>query len=288
MADFKSVRIKPLLVLLILLFISFVMMGFSQKKLSIQFKSLAFSVFYPFQYLGVSSVILTKDFLASIKRNRELKEELIQTRKLLEEYKRTQYEFEEIKTENERLRRLIGFQTELEYDTVIAEIVAKSPQNFYKTLIVNRGRNSGVSKLMPVIAYQDGIKCVVGKVIDVQPYSARIQPLIEQTSYIGAMLKDSRYSGLLVGQSPLSENCLLQYLDRKVEIQYGNIVVTSGMGGVFPKGIIIGEVVSVLKKRYGIFQEAIVQPKVDLGRLEEVYIITKMVTEDLNILFEED
>ena len=288
MNDFKSVRAKPFLLLLILLFVSFVMMGFSQKKVSIQFKSLSFAVFYPFQYLGVSSVTLTKDFLTSIKNNRELKDELIQTRKLLEEYKRTQYEFEEIKVENERLRRLIGFQEELEYDTVIAEIVAKSPQNFYKTLIVNRGRNSGVSKWMPVIAYQDGVKCVVGKVIDVQPYSARIQPLIEQTSYIGAMLKDSRYSGLLVGQSPLSEDCLLQYLDRKVEIQYGDIVVTSGMGGVFPKGIAIGEVVSVSKKRYGIFQEAIVQPKVDLGRLEEVYIITKRVTEDLNILFAEE
>jgi rod shape-determining protein MreC len=288
MSDFKSVRIKPLLVLLILLFVSFVMMGFSQKKVSIHFKSLAYAFFYPFQYVGVSSVTLTKDFLTSIKNNRELKEELIQTRKLLEEYKRTQYEFEEIKNENERLRRLIGFQAELEYDTVIAEIVAKSPQNFYKTLIVNRGKNSGVSKWMPAIAYQDGIKCVVGKVIDVQPYSSRIQPLIEQTSYIGAMLKDSRYSGLLVGQSPLSENCLLQYIDRKVEIQYGDIVVTSGMGGVFPKGITIGEVVSVSKKRYGIFQEAVVQPKVDLGRLEEVFIITKTVAEDLNILFEEE
>ena len=274
--------------LFMLLFVSFVMMGFSQKKVTIRFKSLAFSVFYPFQYLGVSSITLTKDFFTSIKNNRELKEDLRQTRVLLEEYKRTQFEFEEIKRENERLRRLIGFQTELEYDTVIAEIVAKSPQNFYKTLIVNRGRNSGVQKWMPVVAYQDGTKCVVGKVIDVQPFSARIQPLIEPTSYIGAMLKDSRYSGLLVGQSPLSENCLLQFIDRRVEIQYGDVVVTSGMGGVFPKGIMIGEVVSVSKKRYGIFQEAIVEPKVNMGRLEEVYIITRAVTEDLNLPVEEE
>jgi rod shape-determining protein MreC len=65
-------------------------------------------------------------------------------------------------------------------------------------------------------------------------------------------------------------------------------VVTSGMGGVFPKGIMIGEAVSVTKKRYGIFQEAIIQPKVDLGRLEEVYIITKTVAEDLQTLIEEE
>ena len=197
MSENRPGRVKPLLVLFVLLFVSFVMMGFSQKKVTIRFKSVAFSVFYPFQYVGVSTITLTKDFFSSIKKNRDLKRELNQTRALLEEYKRTQFEFEEMKRENEKLRRLIGFQSELEYDTVIAGIVAKSPQNFYKTLIVNRGKQSGIRKWMPVIAYQDGVKCVVGKIVDVQPYSSRVQPLIEQTSYIGAMLKDSRYSGIL-------------------------------------------------------------------------------------------
>ena len=288
MREVNSVRVKPLLILIILLFISFVMMGFSQAKITIQFKSLAFAIFYPFQYTGTASITFVKDFFTSIQNNKELKRELVETRKLLEEFERTQYEFEEIKKENERLKRLIGIQSELEYETIIAEIVAKSPQNFYKTLIVNRGTKSGVRKWMPVIAYQEGVKCIVGKVIDVQPYSARITPLIEQTSYIGAMLKDSRYSGILVGQSPISENCLIQYIDRRVEMKYGDIVVTSGMGGVFPKGIMIGEVVSVSKKRYGIFQEAMVQPKVNLGRLEEVYIITRTVTEDFTTPFEEE
>jgi len=278
MSDIHSTQFKILVVLLVLLFISFALMGFSQNKITIQFKSLAFSVFYPFQWAGVSTITFVKDFFSSIKQNKYLKEELAQTKKLLEEYERTQFEFDEIKRENERLRRLIGVQSEMEYETVIAEIVAKSPQNFYKTLIVNRGNSSGIKKWMPVVAYQDNEKCVVGKVIDVQTYSSRIHPLIEQTSYIGAMLKNSRYSGLLVGQSPLSENCILQYIDRRVDIQYG----------IFPKGILIGEVVSVSKKRYGIFQEAMVQPKVDLGRLEEVYIITKAVIGDFNTLFEEE
>ncbi len=183
---------------------------------------------------------------------------------------------------------MIGAQSELEYDTVIAKVVAKSPQNFYKTLVVKRGKESGIEKWMPVVAYQDNIKCVVGKVIDVQRYSARVQPLIEQSSYTGAMMKDSRYSGILVGQSPLSEYSLLQYINRRTEINYGDIVVTSGMGGVFPKGIMIGEIVSVSKKRYGIFQEALVKPYVDFGRLEEVYIITKKAIEEYIKLFEEN
>ena len=63
-------------------------------------------------------------------------------------------------------------------------------------------------------------------------------------------------------------------------MQYGDIIVTSGMGGVFPKGVTIGEVVSVPKKRYGIFQEALIRPRIDLGRLEEVYIITKTNPEE--------
>ena len=65
-------------------------------------------------------------------------------------------------------------------------------------------------------------------------------------------------------------------------------MITSGMGGVFPKGVIVGEIVSVSKKRYGVFQEAIVKPVVDYGRLEEVYIITKSTTENIGRLLEED
>ncbi len=288
MDEVRSTQYKAIIILVILLFISFTLMGFSQTKITINFKSLAFAVIYPFQYAGVSSIAFVKDFFSSIKKNKYLKRELEQTRKLLQEYERTRYEFDEIKRENERLRHLIGVQSELEYDTVIAVVVAKSPQNFYKTLIVNRGKESGVGKWMPVIAYKDNVKCVVGKIIDVQKFSSRIQPLIEQSSYIGAMLKDSRYSGILVGQSPLSDNCLLQYINRRAEINYGDIVLTSGMGGVFPKGIMIGEVVSVSKKRYGIFQEALVSPLVDFGRLEEVYIVTKTVTEEYYGLFEEE
>ena len=288
MDEVKSTKYKAIIILIILLFISFTLMGFSQSKITINFKSVAFAVIYPFQFAGVSSISFFKGFFSSIKNNRYLKIELEQTRKLLEEYERTQYEFEEIKRENERLRRLIGAQSELDYDTVIAKVVAKSPQNFYKTLVVNRGKESGIEKWMPVVAYQDNIKCVVGKVIDVQRYSARVQPLIEQSSYTGAMMKDSRYSGILVGQSPLSEYSLLQYINRTTEINYGDIVVTSGMGGVFPKGIMIGEIVSVSKKRYGIFQEALVNPYVDFGRLEEVYIITKKAIEEYIKLFEEN
>ena len=276
----KSSRHRDLIILAVLLFISFTFMGFSQTRVTIRFKSVAYAVAFPFQYSGVKSITFVKDFFTSIKNNKNLKRELAATKTLLDEYKRTQYEFEEIKGENERLRNLIGIQSKLEYETVIAEVVAKSPQNLYKTIIVNRGKESGIERCMPVVAYQDGKKCVVGKVIDVQIYSARIQPLNDQSNYLGAMLKDTRYSGLLVGQSPVSEQCLLQYIDRRADISYGDSVVTSGMGGVFPKGILIGEVVSVSKKTYGIFQEAQVRSKVDFGRLEEVYIITKSVTED--------
>lgn len=276
----RTFRHKNLLVFIILLFISFVLMSISQKKFTIELKSIAYGVLYPFHFVGVKSLTGVKEFFTSIENNRKLREELAYARILLEQYERTQYEFEEIKRENERLKSLIGIQSKLEYETVIAEVIAKSPQNFYRTIVVNRGSTSGVRKWMPVVAYQDGVKCVVGKVVDVQRFSSRIQPIIEQSSYTGAMLQKSRFSGILQGQSPLSEYCILQYIDRGVEINYGDPVVTSGMGGIFPKGILIGEVVSVSKKGYGIFQEAMVKPKVDFGRLEEVYIITKTATED--------
>jgi len=284
----RFLRHRNLVVFIVLLIISFILMGISQTKITIRFKSITYGVFYPFHFAGVKTIEAAGDFFASIKNNRQLKEELAQARNKIEEYERTQRDFEEIKKENERLRRLIGIQSEMSYETVIAEVVAKSPQNYYKTLIVNRGRESGIKKYMPVVTYQNERKCLIGKIIDVQRFSSRVQPLIEQSSYTGAMLKESRYSGILQGQSPVSGYCLLQYIDRRAQINFGEFIVTSGMGGVFPKGIDIGEVVSVSKKRYGIFQEAMVRPFVDFGRLEEVYIIVKSVTEDTIKLFEEE
>jgi rod shape-determining protein MreC len=286
MSNGKPLQLKGVIILVILLFVSFTLMGFSQTKFTIQFKSLLFALVFPFQFIGVAPINLTKEFFTSIRDNRELKVELSRAKTLLEEYKRTQYEFEEMKKENQRLKRLIGIQAELEYETVIGEVVAKSPQDFFKTIVVNRGRESGVERFMPAVAYQDNVKCVVGKVIDVQKFTCRIQPLIDQSSYVGAMLKDSRYSGILVGQSPLSDICLLQYIDKNAEMKYGDVIVTSGMGGVFPKGVTVGDVVSVAKKRYGIFQEALIRPRVDFGRLEEVYIITKTTPEEFKELME--
>jgi rod shape-determining protein MreC len=288
MTNGKPLQVKGIIVLVILLFISFTLMGFSQTKFTVQFNSLLFALVYPFQFIGVAPINLTKEFFTSIQDNRELKAELSRAKALLEEYKRTQYEFEEMKKENQRLKRLIGIQAELEYETVIGEVVAKSPQDFFKTIIVNRGRESGIERFMPAVAYQDNVKCVVGKVIDVQKSTCRIQPLIDQSSYVGAMLKDSRYSGILVGQSPLSDLCLLQYIDKNAEMKYGDVIVTSGMGGVFPKGVTIGDVVSVAKKRYGIFQEAMIKPRVDFARLEEVYIITKTTPEEYKNIMEEE
>ena len=288
MSQARTLRNRSILVLILLLFISFILMGVSQSKVTIQFKSVAYGILYPFQFVGVRSNTLVKEFFSSIEKNRQLREELTQVKTMLEQYEQSQYEYEEIKRENRRLRSLIGIQSDMEYETIIAEIVAKSPQDYYKTLIVNRGKNSGIEKWMPVVAYQNETRCVVGKVIDVQQFSARIQLLIDQSSYIGVMLMESRYSGILQGQSPISDNCLMQYVDRRSEINYGDLVITSGMGGVFPKGVIVGEIVSVSKKRYGVFQEAIVKPVVDYGRLEEVYIITKSTTENIGRLLEED
>lgn len=283
----RTERSRSLLILFILLFVSFAAMGFSQKKVVFNFKSIVYGLVYPFQMAGVKSVNFVENFFTSLKENRRLREELAQTKALLKEYERTLYDFEELKAENDRLRRLIGIQSHFEYDTVIAEVVAKSPQNFFKTIVVNRGSSSGVQRWMPVIAYQDGQKCVVGKVIDVQKNSSRVLPLTDQSSYIGAMLKKSRHSGILVGQGSFSDNVLLKYIDRNAEIEYGDPVVTSGMGGVFPKGILVGYVQSVVKKQYGVFQEAVVKPTVDLSRLEEVYIIVKKVMEDYHQILEE-
>jgi len=93
----KFSRHKGLIILAVLLFISFTFMGFSQTRVTIRFKSMAYAVAFPFQYSGVKSITFVKDFFTSIRNNKHLKRELTATKTLLDEYKRTQHEFEEIK-----------------------------------------------------------------------------------------------------------------------------------------------------------------------------------------------
>ena len=193
--------------------------------------------------------------------NRHLQEEIEALRSRLRV-------LEETGRENQRLRGLLGLREREPVTVVPAAVVAKDATNWFHTLLIDQGARHGIGRHMAVIA-PGGL---VGQVVDVSPSSARVQLITDPISSVGVLLQGSRVTGLLVGGQ--SGRLRIKYIPLRAEIPLGEGVITSGLGGVYPKGIVIGKVVAVEGRSGALFQEATVEPGVNYSQLEEVLVVT--------------
>lgn len=264
------------------LIISVAFMISRSEKVNINVKAAVNNVIYPFQAIVYSSTITMNKFWISIEELNILKKELINTQNQVEKLKGASVEMEELKKENERLRTILEIKTKMEYPTVYAEIISRDPSNYYSTFIINVGSHSNIKRNMPVITYQNGIEGVVGKIVEVSANSAKVLPITGVGSYIGGMLSTQRNIGIIRGQGPLGNYLIFDYIDKNTVLNFGDLVVTSGQGGIFPKGLNLGKVTGFTKVKYGIFyKEVRVIPIIDFTRLEDVYIILKEADEEI-------
>lgn len=198
---------------------------------------------------------------------REVRQENQALRQELERMKREEIFLREAQRENERLHRLLRLRESLPPVSVVARVIGKDPGNWFRSILVDKGWRDGVKKNAAVLCPQG----LVGRTIEVMPDWARVQLITDPNFAAGALLEQSRVGGLLVGE--VGPYCRLRFLPQDSEIKIGDLVLTSGLGGLNPKGIPIGMVTAVYKKPNSLFQEAEVEPRVDLFRLEEVLIL---------------
>jgi rod shape-determining protein MreC len=177
-------------------------------------------------------------------------------------------QLEEQALETQRLQRLLALRQDFPASYVAARVVGKDATNWFKTLLVDQGTSSGVRRNLPVLS-PDGL---VGRVVEVTAASAKIQLVTDPLSAAGGLIQRTRVTGIVAGG--LGTGLRVRYLPLMANIVVGDEVVTSGMGGLFPKGIPLGRITAVERKSGALFQEAILQPAVDLSRLEEVLILT--------------
>jgi len=171
-----------------------------------------------------------------------------------------------------RLARLLDYRENTGFRMVAAGVIGHDASGLYRTILIDLGSSSGIEYQQAVIA-PDG---VVGRVIKVFPRSALVLLVTDRSSGIDAIVQRTRDQGLVEGRGGLG--CELKYLDRSAEIEVGDYVVTSGMGGKFPKGIWIGQV-SGVNRGVDLFQSVAVRPSADLDRLEEVLVLTEPLEE---------
>ena len=173
---------------------------------------------------------------------------------------------QEVELENRRLKKLVNFTRSVDYKFLAAEVIARDPTPFFKTIMIDKGGNDGIEKGMPVLVAEG----VVGHTIRVAGRYSRILLITDRNSAVDSLVQESRIRGVVKGDN--SEMCYFRYALRKEEIEDGDMIVSSGFDQVFPKGLKVGRVMEVKKGNSQLFQKVIVEPSVDFDKLEEVLV----------------
>jgi len=171
--------------------------------------------------------------------------------------------------ENRRLQNLLGMKESIKPPSIGATIVGEDVSSWFRTLVIDRGASSGLQVGMAVVA-ADG---VVGQVVKVAENTSRILLLTDHASGIASTIQRSRARGVVKGKG--EGLCSLEFTTREEDVKVGDLVVTSGIGGVYLKGWPIGEVTMVKRGQYGIFQTVTIRPTVNLTHLEEVLVVLR-------------
>ncbi|HUI68871.1 MAG TPA: rod shape-determining protein MreC [Spirochaetia bacterium] len=215
------------------------------------------------------------DTAGSIRQLNEAREELDAAQARLQEMDRVTREIVELRRQNATLREQLDFAQSLLPDRIAAEVIARDTDNLFSTITINKGSRQGIHPGMPVVAYQGDMEGLVGKVLSVGPGASQVLPLYDPQCLVSARLDSTRDEGLVKGEGKDHGTVLLQYVKKtaKDAIQYGDLVVTSGLGGVYPKGINLGRVREIKALAYETSLEIEVEPIVNFDRLEYVFLV---------------
>lgn len=210
------------------------------------------------------------------KENQKLKEQLAR-------YQKTLYEAQELRKENKELMALIDktdTDSIMDYQTIQAAISARSPEQWFNQVTINKGKQDGVESNMAVIAGEG----MVGKIQSVSQFTSTVLLLngFDRSNRISVNVnisdQDADASGFILGFDEEREALLLEFTEYDGEITKGEFVFSSGLGGVFPKGLEIGEILEVTTDQYGLTQVAYVEPTADLYNLNHVLVLDRSMT----------
>ena len=168
------------------------------------------------------------------------------------------------------LEELLGFRREVGFSTVSARVIAGDATPYFRTVTIDRGSGDGVHRDSAVVS-PDG---VVGRVVgDPGSRAAKVQLLVDRSAAAGALIERTRVAGVVMGNADLGV-LQMEYVSNLDDVLLGDIVVTSGIDGIYPKGFVIGEV-EVVQRGSGLYKTIHVRPKVEFGDLEDVLVIVR-------------
>ena len=215
---------------------------------------------------------------ATVTKLREIQQGYITLRRLASENERLKGRTLELEAErnrlleaeatNRRLRELLEFRSQLPPGSLTAAVIANSASTWFHSFILNKGSADGVLQGMAVVSPVG----VIGQVIAVTSNSSKVLLITDPHSGVDVFDQRSRARGIVSGS--LESGPMMKYSKRSEDIQEGDRLITSGLDGIFPKGLLVGTVVKVRKKSFGLFQYVEVALAVDPSRLEEVLVVS--------------
>ena len=264
-----------LVILIVLVLVSGITLSLSSGGFIISVKEVGFSIFSTGQK-GVNAIISgVGNGVSAVKELAELKESYNQLVQQLEDYEYLQRNNAEIRKENERLREQLDISKSIVNKNYVAQIIGRDPDSLYSVITVNKGSRNGIKKNMPVIAVQNGDVGLVGKIVTVGPFTSQIMPIYDFQCNISARIQHTRDIGLIVGQGNADVPLQMQYIKKRVlnELQYGDVIVTSGENENYIKDIPIGSISKIKTVDYDSSLIIEITPIIDFARLENVMIV---------------
>jgi len=247
----------------------------SRRYTTFGLERIAISFISPFQELVTRTMRFTRDiwyqyfYLVTLTRQNQI------LRTHLNQALEANNQLRETELANTRLRNLLDFEKTITGMVVAAEVIGRDPSAWFKTVIIDKGKADGLTKGLPVVMPQG----IAGQVIEVSNHYSKVMLIIDRNSAVDALVQRTRARGVIKGES--TDRCRLDFVLRKNDVRVGDTVVSSGLDGVYPKGLRIGFVAEVIEHDADIFHEVIVTPFVDFEKLEEVLVVLQIQKHDM-------
>lgn len=261
---------------MVLIAVNIIVLSVSSKRFtSFGIERIAISFISPFQELVTRATRFTRDiwyqyfYLVTVTRQNQ-----ILSNRLNQALEKNN-QWQETELANARLRDLLDFEKTISEMVVAAEVIGKDPSAWFKTLIIDKGKADGLTRGLPVVMPQG----IAGQVVEVSNHYAKVMLIIDRNSAVDALVQRTRARGVIKGES--TDRCHLDFVLRKNDVRVGDSVVSSGLDGVYPKGLRIGFVSEVIEHDADIFHEVIVTPYVDFEKLEEVLVVLGVKKHDM-------
>lgn len=260
-------------VLIILVLLSLAGLALDQNEDLLPIEDLALRFVVPVQEKMTSLANSISDLTQTTQDIRELHRRNEELQGLADSLMIENVRLKEIESENETLRRLLGFtQANPTHSYKAAEVkgrvIGRDPSNFLSYLTIDSGSQQGIEKGMPVVTERG----LVGRITDVGSNWAKVMLIIDPSSSVNALIQTSRATGVVEGQ--VGRSLAMKYIPQGETVNVNDIVLTSGLGGNFPQKLIIGQVTAVHQRDIEMFQQADIRPTVDFNNLEIVLVIT--------------